>query len=81
MAAQNLNRAFYSALDTMLLVEQGVTPSGGEDSFTRALGTDSAMLGVFDGCGTVFVFAPKGSPAESYCLEHTNCIFVEQTQG
>lgn len=51
MAAQNLNRAFYSALDTMLLVEQGVTPSGGEDSFTRALGTDSAMLGVFDGCG------------------------------
>ena len=51
MAAQNLKRAFYSALDTMLLVEQGVTPSGGEDSFTRALGTDSAMLGVFDGCG------------------------------
>lgn len=35
----------------MLLVEQGVTPSGGEDSFVRALGAASAMIGVFDGCG------------------------------
>ena len=51
MATQTISRAFYRALDTMLLVEQGVTPSGGEDSFVRALGGDSAMLGVFDGCG------------------------------
>jgi hypothetical protein len=51
MAAQTISRAFYRVLDTMLLVEQGVTPSGGEDSFVRALGTDSALLGVFDGCG------------------------------
>ena len=46
-----INRAFYSALDTMLLTEQGVTPSGGEDSFLRSLGADSAIIGVFDGCG------------------------------
>ena len=49
--ARTFDRAFYRALDTMLLVEQGVTPSGGEDSFARALGSRSAMLGVFDGCG------------------------------
>ena len=48
---RKINRAFYSALDTMLLTEQGVTPTGGEDSFMRSLGADSAIVGVFDGCG------------------------------
>lgn len=46
-----MSRAFYNALDTMLLTEKGVTPTGGEDSFVRALGADSALVGVFDGCG------------------------------
>ena len=45
------SRAFYNALDTMLLTEQGVTSTGGEDSFVRALGADAALIGVFDGCG------------------------------
>lgn len=40
-----------------------------------ALGED-----VFDGCGPVFVFAPAGSPAEAYCRNHNNCVFVEQAQ-
>ena len=49
--APTLDRAFFRALDTMLLVDQGVTPSGGEDCFVQALGKNSALLGVFDGCG------------------------------
>ena len=35
---------------------------------------------VFDGCGTVYVFAPASSPAEAYCQDHSNCVFVELTQ-
>ncbi len=37
-----------------------------------ALGTD-----VFEGCTKVYVFSAPGSPAESYCLSHGNCVFVE----
>ena len=40
-----------------------------------ALGAD-----VFDGCGTVYVFGPAGSPAEEYCQTHTNCVFVPDAQ-
>ena len=49
--ARKYSKAFYNALDTMLLTEQGVTPTGGEDSFVRAFGGSSALIGVFDGCG------------------------------
>ena len=38
-----------------------------------ALGAD-----VFDGCGTVYVYGTAGSPAESYCLSHGNCVFVAE---
>lgn len=33
---------------------------------------------VFDGCGTVYVFAPAGGTAESYCAAHNNCVFVAE---
>ena len=46
-----VNRAFYTALDTMLLAEHGALPTGSEDSFVRALGVNAALVGVFDGCG------------------------------
>ncbi len=36
-----------------------------------ALGTD-----VFDGCGTVYVLGTAGSAAETYCQDHSNCVFV-----
>ena len=34
--------------------------------------------GAFDGCGTVFVFAPAGSPAQTFCADpaNPNCIFI-----
>jgi hypothetical protein len=37
------------------------------------LGTD-----VFDGCTLVYVFGTSGSPAETYCQEHENCVFVKE---
>ena len=30
----------------------------------------------FDDCGMVFIFAPTGSKAESYCRTSTNCVFI-----
>ena len=38
-----------------------------------ALGED-----VFDGCTLVYVFGTVGSPAETYCLSHDNCVFVAE---
>lgn len=40
---------------------------------TCTLGTD-----VFDGCTLVYVFGTSGSPAETYCQEHENCVFVKE---
>ena len=34
--------------------------------------------GVFDGCNKVFLFSASGSPAEAYCISHSNCIFVKE---
>ncbi len=36
--------------------------------------------GAFSGCGTVFVYAPAGSPAETWCSNpaNANCIFCEE---
>lgn len=34
--------------------------------------------GAFDGCGMVFVYGTAGSPAESYCSTHRNCVFMEE---
>ena len=36
-------------------------------------------LDVFDGCPKVYIFSAAGSPAESYCQSHSNCVFVEDT--
>ena len=36
--------------------------------------------GAFDGCEEVYIFGTAGSPAEAYCQEHANCVFVEETQ-
>ena len=30
----------------------------------------------FSGCGTVYVFAPKGGSTEDYCNDYNNLIFV-----
>ena len=40
-----------------------------------ALGQD-----VFDGCARVLVFGYAGSPAETYCLQHDNCVFIRLSQ-
>ena len=40
-----------------------------------AIGTDA-----FDGCDLVYVYGAAGSPAETYCSTHDNCVFVEETQ-
>ncbi|MBQ9198339.1 MAG: hypothetical protein IJ157_14025 [Clostridia bacterium] len=34
--------------------------------------------GAFDGCGQVTVFGTAGSPAESYCAAHDNCVFIAE---
>ena len=36
--------------------------------------------GAFDGCGEVYIYSTVGSPAEAYCQNHANCVFVEETQ-
>ena len=36
---------------------------------------------VFDGCENVYAFGALGSDEERYCTEHTNCVFVEETQN
>ena len=37
---------------------------------------------VFEGCGTVCVYGWAGSPAETYCETHANCVFTaEQESG
>ena len=41
-----------------------------------AVGTDA-----FDGCGKVYIFGAAGSPAEAYCENHGNCVFVEDGQN
>lgn len=35
----------------------------------------------FDGCDTVFVFAPSGGAAEASCAENDHCVFVEETRN
>jgi len=40
------------------------------------LGTD-----VFDGCELVFVYSAAGSPAQTYCQTHENCVFTADTQN
>ena len=49
-------------------------------SLTRARIPEGCALGtdVFDGCTRVYVFGRVNSPAETYCLTHENCIFVEE---
>ncbi len=32
----------------------------------------------FDGCSLLYVYSAAGSPAETYCQEHENCVFVEE---
>ncbi len=37
------------------------------------LGTD-----VFDQCNLVYIYGTVGSPAETYCSSHANCVFVDE---
>ena len=32
----------------------------------------------FEGCTAVFIYSKAGSPAETYCKSHSNCLFVEE---
>ena len=34
----------------------------------------------FDGCGTVYVYAPSSGGAETTCADIDNCVFVEETR-
>ena len=45
-------------------------------SVTIPESVESLSTTAFDGCGTVYVFGPAGSPAEAYCRSHGNCVFV-----
>ena len=77
--------AFEGAAMTVVFIPDGCESIGDSAfrdclSLTRIripagceLGTD-----VFSGCGRVFVFGPAGSPAEAYCAEHDNCVFVAE---
>ena len=38
-----------------------------------AIGADA-----FEGCTLVYVYSAAGSPAETYCQGHENCVFVEE---
>lgn len=70
---RKLSRAFYNALDTMLFTNQGVTPTGDEDNHMRALGPDSAIIGVFDGCGGLGsrTYADLGGQTGAYIASRT----------
>ena len=35
----------------------------------------------FDGCEKVYIFSAVGSSAERYCRNHSNCVFVAETQN
>lgn len=41
-----------------------------------ALGAD-----VFDGCALVYIYGTAGSPAETYCSTHDNCVFVAEAEA
>lgn len=32
---------------------------------------------IFSGCSSVFVYGTRGSAAEAYCTDNTNCVFIE----
>ena len=35
----------------------------------------------FDGCDMVYVFGTPDSPADTYCRNHDNCVFVEEDKA
>ena len=47
----------------------------GEDRLPENCHIDDSA---FDGCGTVYVFAPAGGTTDSWCDEHTGIVFVAE---
>ncbi len=35
---------------------------------------------MFDDCTLVLIYGTAGSPAETYCLTHSNCVFAAEAQ-
>ena len=77
--------AFEGAAMRIVLVPTGCTAIG-DHAFRNcpnltqiripagcAIGADA-----FDGCTLVYIYSAAGSPAEAYCRNHTNCVFVEE---
>ena len=48
-------------------------------TITAIGGSDGADA--FDGCEKVYIFGTVGSSAERYCRNHSNCVFVAETQN
>ena len=48
-------------------------------NLTRIYVPEYCQLGenVFEGCVLVYVFGTEDSPAQDYCDEYENCVFVE----
>lgn len=44
----------------------------------RIPGNCELDTGVFSGCGMVYIYGVKDSPAEEYCTTHSSCEFVEE---
>ena len=76
-----------SAFMTVVYVPDGCQ-SIGADAFRGCTGLVQIRLpqncqidsSAFDGCGTVYVFAPAGGTTESWCDGRTGIVFVEEQQ-
>ncbi len=85
-AVQTVEANAFEGGDMQILYIQDACTSVGDFAFkdcgslTRARIPEGCALGtdVFDGCTRVYVFGRANSPAETYCLTHENCIFVEE---
>jgi hypothetical protein len=58
----------------------------GAEAFKDCTGLEQVRLpkdcqisdSAFDGCGTVFIFAPAGGSTELFCSGHDNCLFIAE---
>ncbi len=58
----------------------GARAFGDCQSLTQIRIPEGCTIGAdaFDGCTDVYIYGTSGSPAEMYCAEHENCVFVEE---
>ena len=79
------DNAFEGIDASAVYVPDGCASIGAEafkdcDKLNRIRVPGSCALGenVFDGCEQVFIFSAEGSPAQSYCAAHENCVFMTE---